>query len=135
MEIKEIRRMMLKKWFEDRTIPPREKSYLSQLMSGTASFGERAARRIEADYGMDSLYLDGGTACGPVPVDLGSASSPSTPPGGPLIEQIDLMWVTSEDRRLLTLFHSTDEDGRAHIFRAAESVPRVVRPAIVSHKA
>jgi transcriptional regulator with XRE-family HTH domain len=36
----------------------KEKSYLSQLINGKASFGERAARRIERDYGMAPGYLD-----------------------------------------------------------------------------
>lgn len=31
---------------------------MSQLMSGKASFGERAARRLEKDYGMGDRYLD-----------------------------------------------------------------------------
>lgn len=59
MEIKEIRRARLTKWFSARSIPAKEKSYISQLMSGTGSFGERAARRLERDYGMGDKYLDG----------------------------------------------------------------------------
>lgn len=58
METKEIRRLRLKEWFKDRTLPPKEKSYLSQLMSGKATFGEKAARRIEQTYGMPGGYLD-----------------------------------------------------------------------------
>ena len=58
MDIKEIRQKRLKHWFADKAIPPKEKSYLSQLMSGRASFGERAARRLESDYGMPVKYLD-----------------------------------------------------------------------------
>lgn len=58
MDMKEIRRKRLKEWFSSRSIPEREKSYLSQLMGGKASFGERAARRIEGDYGMSRGYLD-----------------------------------------------------------------------------
>lgn len=58
MDIKEIRRLRLKDWFSDKTLPEREKSYLSQLINGKGSFGERAARRIEADYGMPVGYLD-----------------------------------------------------------------------------
>lgn len=55
METREIRRLRLKEWFKDRTLPPKEKSYLSQLMSGKATFGEKAARRIEQTYGMPGL--------------------------------------------------------------------------------
>ncbi|WP_144025171.1 S24 family peptidase [Burkholderia sp. HI2500] len=60
MEIADIRRARLRLWFANRTLPQEEKSYLSQLMStkGKASFGERAARRLERDYGMEPLYLD-----------------------------------------------------------------------------
>jgi SOS-response transcriptional repressor LexA len=58
MEMKEIRRERLRQWFANRTLPEKEKSYLSQLISGKASFGERAARRLERDYGMGEGYLD-----------------------------------------------------------------------------
>lgn len=58
MDIVEIRRQNLAAWFSQRAIPPREKSYLSQLMNGKASFGEKAARRLENTYGMPPLYLD-----------------------------------------------------------------------------
>lgn len=52
------RRNQLKRWFANRPVPEREKSYISQLMSGKASFGEKAARRIERDYGMSDGHLD-----------------------------------------------------------------------------
>ncbi|MBH3155877.1 helix-turn-helix transcriptional regulator [Serratia ureilytica] len=59
MDMKENRRERLKAWFSERTIPAKEKSYLSQLMTGKASFGEKAARRLEQSYGMPSGFLDG----------------------------------------------------------------------------
>lgn len=58
MEIQEIRRKRLQDWFEGKSLPSKEKSYLSQLINGKASFGERAARRIEQTYGMGADYLD-----------------------------------------------------------------------------
>ena len=58
METADIRRLQLRAWFADRSIPEREKSYISQLMSGKASFGEKAARRLENEYGMPDRYLD-----------------------------------------------------------------------------
>lgn len=58
MDKVEIRRVRLRQWFERRSLPEKEKSYLSQLMTGKASFGERAARRLEADYAMGDGYLD-----------------------------------------------------------------------------
>lgn len=58
MKIADIRRLRLKEWFAERAFPEKEKSYLSQLISGKASFGEKAARRLEKDYGMGDEYLD-----------------------------------------------------------------------------
>lgn len=58
MTLKDIRQARLKAWFATRTLPEREKSYLSQLINGKSSFGERAARRIERDYHMPAGYLD-----------------------------------------------------------------------------
>lgn len=54
----ENRRERLKEWFAGKSLPAKEKSYLSQLMTGKASFGEKAARRIECTYGMPPGYLD-----------------------------------------------------------------------------
>ena len=53
-ELKEIRIENLKKFFEDKTLPTKDKSLLSQLMSGKASFGEKVSRRLEEEYGMGS---------------------------------------------------------------------------------
>ena len=58
MHITEIRREKLKLWFSKKRLPSSEKSYLSQLINGKAAFGEKAARRIEKDYGMEEKYLD-----------------------------------------------------------------------------
>ncbi len=135
MEIAETRRILLKKWFEDRTIPPKEKSYLSQLMTGTASFGERAARRLEKDYGMGHLYLDGGKGqlddVVTTNADTLTLVQLKTPTPA---EEVDLMWVTPLGRKILTLLHGTDDAGRASILRAAEAVPRVMKPAAVRNK-
>lgn len=143
MEITETRRTQLRNWFSERTIPPKEKSYLSQLMTGTASFGERAARRLERDYGMGHMYLDSvdgqedkSKLANDVDLAYGSADSvvlvevKNTPPA----DEMDLMWVSPYDRKLLTLVHGTDEDGRRTVMRAAEAVPRVVSPVAVRNK-
>ncbi|MDF7658348.1 S24 family peptidase [Erwiniaceae bacterium L1_54_6] len=58
MNMTDNRRIRLRAWFSDKTLPTKEKSYLSQLMGGKASFGEKAARRIEDTYGMPVGYLD-----------------------------------------------------------------------------
>jgi|GEM_PF-82812 len=55
---KQVRIARLKEWFAGKTLPAKEKSYLSQLMSGASSFGEKAARRIEITYEMPSGFLD-----------------------------------------------------------------------------
>ena len=55
--IHEIRRANLQRWTRDHAVPPKERSYFSQLLGG-GSFGERAARRLEGDYGMGENYLD-----------------------------------------------------------------------------
>ena len=34
-----------------------EMSYISQLINGKSSFGEKAATRLESDYGMPPCYL------------------------------------------------------------------------------
>lgn len=56
--LKEIRARNLRQWFSGKTVPQKEKSYISQLMNGKASFGEKSARRLEQDYGMPFYYLD-----------------------------------------------------------------------------
>jgi hypothetical protein len=57
MDIQDIRRANLMRWLETHSVPAREKSLFSQLKKG-GSFGERVARRLEADYGMGDGYLD-----------------------------------------------------------------------------
>ncbi|ECF2938629.1 hypothetical protein E2G14_07005 [Salmonella enterica subsp. enterica serovar Reading] len=57
-DLKLIRQQRLKVWFTGRQIPRAESSYISQLMTGRASFGEKAARRLEKDYEMPEGYLD-----------------------------------------------------------------------------
>ncbi|AKP34689.1 LexA family protein [Yersinia aleksiciae] len=63
MDIKDIRRLRLKEWFADKSLPEKEKSYLSQLITGkSTSFGEKAARRLESTYGMPVGHLDSAVA-------------------------------------------------------------------------
>ncbi|ENA9695591.1 hypothetical protein ABG299_001082 [Salmonella enterica subsp. enterica] len=69
MDIKEIRQRRLKDWFESRTVPQKESSYISQLIGGRASFGEKAARRLEGTYEMPELYLDQPYEEEPAPVN------------------------------------------------------------------
>lgn len=58
-ELTQVRRENLKKWFSDKVVPEKDRSYISQLISGkTPSFGEKAARRLESENGMPLFYLD-----------------------------------------------------------------------------
>ncbi|WAI82566.1 MULTISPECIES: S24 family peptidase [Achromobacter] len=58
MTIQEIRRANLRAWVQQNGAPSKEKSYFSQVLSGTAPIGERAARRLERDYRMGEGFLD-----------------------------------------------------------------------------
>lgn len=63
----QVRRKNLEQFFSGGPLPPDEKSYISQLLKGKASFGERAARRLEKTYNMGAGYLDRAGAEGDVP--------------------------------------------------------------------
>ncbi len=101
MDIAEIRRSRLRTWFANRAIPPSEKSYLSQLMTGKASFGERAARRLERDYGMGYGFLD---------------QRPAEEPDQELKVSVDSADAVFE---LVDLFARCDAHGRDFILKAA----------------
>jgi phage repressor protein C with HTH and peptisase S24 domain len=58
MDIQNQRRANLREWVTLNGTPAKEKSYFSQLLSGSASFGERSARRLEIDYKMTVGALD-----------------------------------------------------------------------------
>ncbi len=75
MTIQEIRRANLRAWVQQNGTPSKEKSYFSQVLSGTAPIGERAARRLERDYRMGEGFLD--AAQGEAP------STPEVPPPSP----------------------------------------------------
>jgi hypothetical protein len=72
----DIRRYWLREWTRTHGVPPKEKSYFSQLMGANGSFGERAARRLERDYKMGAAYLD-------QPVPSSSAQQISGPAEAP----------------------------------------------------
>ncbi|EDF8717957.1 hypothetical protein GYD59_001948 [Salmonella enterica] len=55
--MKDIRQKRLKEWFADKKLPPKDASFISQVIGGKF-IGERAARRLENDHGMPALYLD-----------------------------------------------------------------------------
>ncbi|ECG8260404.1 hypothetical protein EOQ21_17880 [Salmonella bongori serovar 48:i:-] len=55
--MKDIRQKRLKEWFADKKLPPKDASFISQVIGGKF-IGEKAARRLENDHGMPTLYLD-----------------------------------------------------------------------------
>ncbi|MDO2449750.1 hypothetical protein [Enterobacter vonholyi] len=57
MELVEIRRARLKEWFGDKKLPPKDASFISQVIGGKF-IGEKAARRLERDHGLPDLFLD-----------------------------------------------------------------------------
>ncbi|WP_426110996.1 LexA family protein [Massilia sp. PWRC2] len=57
MDIIEIRRANLRRWLATNGTPTKEKSLFSQL-KGVGSFGEKVARRLEAQYRMGDGWLD-----------------------------------------------------------------------------
>lgn len=58
--IQDTRRHNLELWFKkpEQRIRPKDKSYISQLLNGKTTFGERAARRLEEDYNIPEGALD-----------------------------------------------------------------------------
>ena len=52
------RRERLRLHFEGQALPKEEKSYLSQILRGKKSCGEKAARRLETVYGIEKGLLD-----------------------------------------------------------------------------
>jgi hypothetical protein len=103
LDLIETRRANLKAWLETHPTPARERSYFSQLVVGTAPFGERAARRLERDYGMGDLYLD-------TPRDQKKQAAAESEP-----ERMDLVWVNQREMKLLTQFRASSERGKAEI--------------------
>lgn len=55
---KATRRERLRAALAGRQIKAEDHSYVSQLLSGKASFGEKAARRLERDYLLPAMSLD-----------------------------------------------------------------------------
>lgn len=104
MNLTDNRRKNLKRWFSDNSVPAHEKSYISQLISGKASFGEKAARRLEDTYGMGSGYLD-------APIDTSKHDFLKTKKQQhPLIQQI------------IALMESTDDQGKQLVLIRAEEI-------------
>lgn len=74
-ELKIIRSTQLKKWFENKILPEKDRSLISQLQAGKASFGEKVSRRLENDYGMPPYYLDGGASVQNISLNSGTQNN------------------------------------------------------------
>lgn len=108
MDIKELRRERLRQWLETHSTPAAERSYFSQLVIGSAAFGERAARRIEKDYGMGTMYLD-------TPLEQAPPAAPAQAP----VERMDLVWVTPREMQILTQYRASSERGKKEMEETA----------------
>lgn len=91
MQKKEIRRLRLKEWFKDKTLPPKEKSYLSQLMSGRASFGEKGCQKNRANI-RDAGRVSG---CG-----IRRTTGVSPPHAGLTSNQLELLQIFQPSLRM-----------------------------------
>ena len=131
MEIAEIRRARLKEWFANRSVPENEKSYMSQLMSGKASFGEKAARRIESEYGMGTGYLDRTYEDPPIPEGLEGTRSAS------LTRQLSdpISGITPlEIAELLCLYGKMSAKGRESIMESVRMAAAVYPATTTNNK-
>jgi phage repressor protein C with HTH and peptisase S24 domain len=80
MDKVQLRRENLRKWTAQHGTPSEERSYFSQLINGSSSFGEKSARRLERDYRMGDMYLDS-------PTNSGTSEQPlTTPPPAPRVD-------------------------------------------------
>jgi hypothetical protein len=113
MDIKELRRERLREWLRTHPTPAAERSFFSQLLAGTAPFGERAARRLEQTYDMGLHYLD-------TPLEQTPAPAPVQAPQDEAAERMDLVWVTPREMRILTQYRASSERGKEEMEVAAD---------------
>lgn len=128
MQIQDTRRARLRQWFSERSIPAKEKSYISQLLKDGNPFGERAARRLEQTYGMGHMFLDTLEGQDPIRHPAPETQQTSIPGSAPAVDSL------LQAMRLLELFHSADERGRADMLRLAESLCGPNNYHVGSHK-
>lgn len=122
-----MRRHNLRLWFAARAIPAKEKSYLSQLMTGVASFGERAARRLEKDYGMGAGFLDTPAAnSDPAELAASDAEEQVDDQGATLASDTGMLlaWVTMDEMRIISDYRAATEVGRSLIRTSSRTVKK-----------
>ncbi|WP_186072101.1 hypothetical protein [Burkholderia gladioli] len=128
MSIQDLRRANLRRWTEKHGIPSKEKSFFSQLL-GTGSFGERAARRLEAEYGMGEKFLDREEAPNAIEARAESEDRELSPEASALVAAIEAADKDGIDPKafsalaqVLTLMRSTKRTGRVASSGSAESI-------------
>lgn len=123
MNISDTRRKRLKAWFLDRPIPAKEKSYVSQLLTGKASFGEKAARRLEKTYQMGEMWLD------QVESEVSDGHLAATH-----IEKMatsgfkkpeNVLVLTKEQNRIISSLNDLSKEGLAAVLVAIESAKKL----------
>jgi hypothetical protein len=113
MDIVETRRKNLRRWLEANGTPKKEKSLFTQL-KGDLSFGEKLARRLEAQYKMGEHYLDTpGADTQPPPV---------APERTAISGSLSLTVETAAEMRLLSVYRMANKDGRDAIDAAVELI-------------
>jgi hypothetical protein len=124
-DLVKTRRANLRAWVMKNGTPAGEKSYFSQLLNA-ASFGERAARRLEQTYNMGSLYLDR-------PIE-GEGGQPAAAAQDRALHAPDagtssvLVRVDARELKMLTWFRESDERGKQTIESVAELVQKPAVP-------
>jgi hypothetical protein len=98
MDITDVRRANLATWVKAHGVPTAEKSFFSQLKKPETSFGEKVARRLESDYGMEPGSLDRTD-----------------------VEAVDEQAAIFEVADLISLFGKADRDGRNTIMDTARA--------------
>lgn len=126
MDIKKTRKAQLRRWVTENGTPGTEKSFFSQLMSPETSFGEKAARRLEADYQMGAMFLDIPDA----PVAIRKVVKPKSGDQARFSTRAihdALMVNVSELTELITLYAQSTEAGKSFILDAASTAEKITQ--------
>lgn len=135
--IQETRAARLRQWFAARAIPAKEKSYLSQLMNGTAAaFGEKAARRLELTYGMTHGFLDvplgEGEIVGGMPdparQDEPAPSGEAAPAGGAPGAHLILAYIDLAEMTIISNYRQSTDIGKKLIETTAQTTKKRTLP-------
>lgn len=113
----------MRRWVEKYGVPVKERSLFSQLKGG-ASFGEKLARRLEADYRMGDRYLDTPDA---KPICEGEPKGAA--------ESLGLAAETAAELRLLSVYRLADARERLAIDNVVDEVRIIISDRLAMDKA